>query len=355
MARYKRMKSADVAAGQRFDDIVAEPELDEASALVMRAAVTPLPEPGPDRLERIRVLTARTIRHEDPQVAKDAVVEAAKVRCMTEFTCASTDEKACAELARFFGWAAVGGVVDAKRLLRRSVVEEYLTRQGHRRPRGLRECRHVLHTAGRLFHPREYPPARVLPAPRPKRQTAASHDDIRKLYRLIRELPRALGTRAQALADLSYGVGARPKDLKLLRGSAITTVRSYGRAFCVVTLPNSAGGVRQVPVMDSGINARLLGLAARAGDGLVLAPDKEFAERNIVNRISEHLRRRGYPSVQPAALRNRWVLDLAERVPAALLLQLADVHDLRVLADQRGQLPHYKVRHAITILQEGLR
>jgi hypothetical protein len=194
-----------------------------------------------------------------------------------------------------------------------------------------------------------------LPAPRPKRQKAASYDDIRKLYRLIQELPHALGTRVQVLADLSYGVGARPGDFKVLRGTAITTVRSHGRAICVVTLPNNAGGVRKVPVMESGINARLLALAARVGDDLVLAPDKEFAERNLVNRISEHMRRRGYPGVQPAALRNRWILDLAERIPAALLLQLADVLDVRVLADQRGQLPHYKVRHTITILQEALR
>jgi DNA-binding PucR family transcriptional regulator len=141
----------------------------------------------------------------------------------------------------------------------------------------------------------------------------------------------------------------------VLRGTAITTVRSNGRAICVVSLPNSAGGVRQVPVLDAGVNARLLALAARAGNDLVLAPNREFAERNIVNRIGEDMRRRGYPGLQPAALRNRWILDLAERIPAALLLQLADVLDVRVLSDQRGQLPHYKVRHTITLLQEGPR
>ncbi len=355
MARFKGPKRAKAAAVRSLEDVPAEPQLDEASALVLRAAVAPLPDPGPDRLERMRVLTGITIRHDDPQVAIDAVTQAATVRCMIEFTRTSTDVKACAELARFLGWAAVDGVVDARRALHRSGVDEYLTLQGYRRPRGLRECRQILYTAGRLFHPREFPPARVLPAPRPKRQTAASHDDIRKLYRLIQEMPPALGMRALALADLSYGVGARPADFKVLRGTAITTVRSDGRAICVVTLPNNAGGVRQVPVLDPGINGRLLALAARAGDDLVLAPNREFAERNIVNRIGEDMRRRGYPGPQPAALRNRWILDLAERIPAALLLQLADVLDIRVLADQRGQLPHYKVRHTITLLREGLR
>jgi hypothetical protein len=212
MARFNRMKPAEVAAVRDSDDAPFEPQLDEASALVLRAAVAPLPDPGPDRLERMQVLTGITIRHDDPRVAIDAVTQAATVRCMSEFTRASTDVKASAELARFFGWAAVDGVVDTRRALHRSVVDEYLTLQGFRRPRGLRECRQVLYAAGRLFHPREFPPARVLPAPRPKRQTAASHDDIRKLYRLIQEMPPALGMRALALADLSYGVGARPSD-----------------------------------------------------------------------------------------------------------------------------------------------
>jgi hypothetical protein len=162
--------------------------------------------------------------------------------------------------------------------------------------------------------------------------------------------------RALALADLSYGVGARPADFKVLRGTAITTVRSHGRAICVVALPNTAGGVRQVPVLDAGINSRLIELAARVGDGLVLAPNAEFAERNIVNRISEKLTNKGYPPVRTVALRNRWILDMAERrIPTAMLLQLADVLDLRVLTDLRKELPHFKIRHAITILQESLR
>jgi hypothetical protein len=213
----------------------------------------------------------------------------------------------------------------------------------------------VLYNAGRQFHPREFPPARVLPAPRLKREQAASYSEIASLYRFIWELPSALGMRALTLVDLAYGVGARSGDFKVLRGTAITTLRSGGRAACVVTLPNNAGGVRQVPVMDSGINTRLIELAARVGDGLVLCPNAEFAERNIVNRISEKLTRRGYPAICPQALRNRWVLDLAERIPAALLLQLADARDLRILADQRNQLPHYKTRHTITIMQEALR
>jgi hypothetical protein len=93
-------------------------------------------------------------------------------------------------------------------------------------------------------------------------------------------------------------------------------------------------------------------LATTVGDGLVLAPHAAVAERNIANRVSEELRSRGHASVDAAALRNRWVLDLAERVPAVLLQQLADLCELRILVDERQRLPQYKLRHTSSILSE---
>ncbi len=76
-------------------------------------------------------------------------------------------------------------------------------------------------------------------------------------------------------------------------------------------------------------------------------------ERNATNRIGEQLRARGHGTINAAALRNRWILDLADRVPAALLLQLADVVDVQVLADQRTQLPIYSIYRAIALMTEG--
>lgn len=354
MSRIKRFAPADASMSVP-DAVPPEPLLEAASAFMQRAALTPVPEPGPDLEERMAMLTAITIRYPDPKIAREAVLQAAKVQCMTDFSCETTDKKSCAEVARHLAWAAVGGVVDAKRALKRGPVDERLEVTGAQKPRGHRQVRHVLYTAGRLFHPREYPPERVTPVARTKRK-AASYDEIRSFYRVVWELPTPLGMRALALADLSYGVGARAADFKVLRGTSITTVRSHGRAICVVALPNVAGGVRQVPVLEPGINSRLIELSARVGDGLVLAPNAEFAERNIVNRISEKLTNKGYPPVRAAALRNRWILDIAERcIPTALLLQLADVADLRVLSDLRKELPHFKIRHAITIQQESLR
>lgn len=330
--------------------------LTKAMRAVAADAVRDLPAVAPDEQERRARLLTLTVKAPNPEIARAAVEAAATARCLVPFTCLSTDRNGAAAIARFLVWTAYPtGVVDLRRGFRRRNVDRYLMSSGTGAERGLRERRNILYGTGRVLHPREYPPARVLPAPRPKRQAAATPTEIRDLMALIPRLPEALATRAQVLFDLSYGAGARPADFKTLRGTAITTTRSYGRAFSVVTLPNNAGGVRQVPVIDSAISARLLELSARVGSGLVLAPDAEFAERNIVNRISERMRARGYPGFNVAALRNRWVLDLAERIPAALLVQLADLVDVRVLADQRDQLRRYKPRHTITLMMEAWR
>lgn len=205
---------------------------------------------------------------------------------------------------------------------------------------------------GRLFHPREYPQPHTVPAPRTKTQPATSNDEIRAIYRLVAELPPHLGMQLQTLVDLCYGAGARAPDFKILRGTAIRSLNASGRMVCVVTLPNASGGTRQVPITNPDINSRLLAVAARVGDHFLLAPNSKSAERNVANRVSERLRSRGYPGVNIVALRNRSILDLAELAPAALLMQLADVTNLRVLNDLYGQLRH-KIRHAITLLQEG--
>lgn len=330
--------------------------LTKAMRAVAADAVRDLPALPPDEEERRAQLLVLTVKAPNSEIARAAVEAAATARCLVPFTRSSTDTKAAAAIARFLVWTAYPtGVVDLRRGFRRRNVDRYLMSAGTGAERGLRERRNILYGTGRMLHPREYPPARVLPAPRPKRQAAATPTEIRDLMAWIPRLPEALATRAQVLFDLAYGAGARPADFKTLRGNAITTMRSYGRAFSVVTLPNNAGGVRQVPVIDPAISARLLELSARVGSGLVLAPDAEFAERNIVNRISEKMRDRGYPGLNVAALRNRWILDLAERIPAALLVQLADLVDVRVLADQRDQLRRYKTRHVITLMMEAWR
>lgn len=156
------------------------------------------------------------------------------------------------------------------------------------------------------------------------------------------------------LAQLSF-LSSLDTLLRAGHSTAITSVAVGGRAISVVTLPNLGGGVRQVPVVDPDTSGRLLALAARVGDSLVLAPHAAVAERNIVNRVSEQLRELGHPRMDPVALRNRWLLDLAEKVPAVLLQQLADVCELRILMDMRARVQQYKLRHAITLMTEAPR
>lgn len=338
-----------------------EPGTEPSTMLTRRNAarvpVAELPAPAECDLDRYRRLLTVRVRSMDPTIGEEGVESAARARCLLPFTRESTDRNAAALIARFLvAEASAVGAVEAKSAFRRTNVDRYLNVRARRgTERSLRECRNVLYAVGRVIHPREYPAARVLPAPRFTRQEAASTRHVRELYALVPGLPASLSGRLQVLIDLSYGAGARPADLKELRGNAIKHIRYDGRPITVVTLPNLSGGVREVPVLDAPIGGRIAAWADHVGDDLLLTPGRGKAERNAPNRVSEHLRRLGYGGVSVTALRNRWVLDLAERVPAALLVQLADVVDIRVLADQREQLITYRTRHAVTVMAEALR
>ena len=147
-------------------------------------------------------------------------------------------------------------------------------------------------------------------------------------------------------------VGRRAPDFKVLRGSSITAVDTAEGVTAVVALPNRAGGFRRVPVADPEASRRLLALAREQGPEYLLPAKKGVVERNAANRIAEGMRDHGHRSVNAAALRNRWIIDLAERAPAVLLLALGDVVDVQVLADQREILRTFTLEEAVTILKE---
>ena len=119
-------------------------------------------------------------------------------------------------------------------------------------------------------------------------------------------------------------------------------------------LPNLAGGTRLVPVGDAKASERLLALADGKKSEYLLGSAGGRVERNAVNRVAEKLRTRGYPGVDAVALRNRWVLDMAARIPAALLLQLSDSKTTQLLSDQRDQLPTFGLQHAIALTKENV-
>ncbi|PEG35269.1 hypothetical protein CQY20_22430 [Mycolicibacterium agri] len=305
--------------------------------------------------ERYRVLTDLAIRGVDPRYVGPALESAKRLWCRLRGFALSTDRISAAHLARYLAFEAERvGTFDYRTALRRANVDRYLMDVAMRRTnRSMRTIRWILYDAGRLVHPREYPEARTLPAPRTKRIAAASAQDIRDWYALAPTLPQWLRRRLMLLLDLCYGAGARPPDFKVLRGTSITSETIDGRELAIVRLRNTAGGTRLVPVTDSDISRRLLDLAHSKGSDYLLPAAKGQVERNATDRIGEQLRARSHGNINAAALRNRWILDLAERVPAALLLQLADVVDVQVLADQRDQLPTYGLHRAIALMTES--
>jgi hypothetical protein len=354
MARFKKMTVAAYPHATEPEPLAADEQAitGGAALVVARDAVKRAPVPQPEDRDRFATLQQITVHADDQTLARAAVEAAARLWCMKPGEAAEADRKAVGQVARFLVWAAFGDIVDEGRAFTRANVNEYLAVKATTSESSARQQRYVLYAIGRQLHPHEFPPARGMSVPRRKRLLAASRTEIAKLQAIIPGLPTMMALRTQALLDLASGAGARPGDFKTLRGTAITSIAIDGQAIAVVTLPNHLGGVRQIPVVDPKVSARLLALSARVGTGLVLAPKATKAERNIVNRINSDLRRYGHPTTDPIALRHRWILDLAQTAPAALLLQLADVGDLRVLVDQRPLLPTYKLRHAITILQE---
>lgn len=156
------------------------------------------------------------------------------------------------------------------------------------------------------------------------------------------------------MLDCCLGAGARPADFKELTGNSITEASWDGDTVAIVRLPNLAGGTRLVPVGDAKASERLLALADCKKSEYLLSSAGGHVERNAVNRVAEKLRKRGLPGVDAVAPRNRWVLDMAARIPAALMLQLADVTTAQILSDQRDQLPTFGLQHAIALTKENV-
>lgn len=356
MARFKKMVIAGAAPTDHQPPArVNGDDLPGSVFAVARAAVKELPALPPSEAERLARLLRQRVSADSPEVARAAIHAAAVLRCQVPYSTDEQDRKTVGHVARFLVWSAYGDVVDPVRAFTRANVDEHLAATSTQSRRSLDQRRYILYGIGRRLHPHQFPAALQPNSPGRHSRPVASHAEIRRLQTIIPRLPARLGQRTQALLDLSYGAGTRPADLRRLRGTAISSIDFDGRAVAVVTLPNLGGGVRQVPVVDPAVGARLLALAATIGDRLLLAPHATTAERNIVNRVSEQLRQHGHAGVDPVALRNRWVLDMGERVPAVLLQQLADLCELRILIEERAQTRRYKLRHAITILTEAHR
>ncbi|MCV7316656.1 hypothetical protein H7J77_14045 [Mycolicibacillus parakoreensis] len=325
----------------------------DAETLAGQRRILPALSPTIDP-ERYAHTAKAMIRGFDKDLAADAVVSARRLWCQTMPGSAFADLDAVRTVARYLAREAVRtGTFSYKAAFRRANVDAYINTVSTRQTsRSARKIQSQLHDAGRLLYPREYPARRSLAAPHVRRIPAASAEQVRDWYALAPTLSPALSRRLYTVLDLCHGVGARPPDFKVLTGTSITEATWDNEPVAVVRLPNRAGGTRLVPAADAEVSQRLLKLAETCGPGFLLTTETGEVERNVTNRVAEKLRKHGHRSPNAAALRNRWLLDLATRIPAALMLQLADVTTAQILADQRDQLPDYSLQHTIALTKE---
>lgn len=321
---------------------------------VVRRSVLPPLSPSMD-MARYAATENVKIRGFDETMMADAVECARRLWSQTPEKSGSTDVDAVRSVARYLAHeASRRGEFEYKRPFRRANVDAYINLVSQRLTnKSVRTMQWKLHEVGRLLYPREFPEAQSLAAPHTRRCPAASQAEIFDLYALAPTLSPAQSQRLYTVLDLCYGAGARAGDFKVLTGTSITETRWADDVVAVVRLPNQAGGSRLVPVADPVISERLLKLAAQVGTGFLMATTTGEVERNAVNRVGEHLREHGHRSINAAALRNRWVIEVGDRVPAALLMQLADSTTLQILADQRDQLPDYGLQHTIALTKEN--
>lgn len=295
------------------------------------------------------------IRGFDSRFAELAVESAKRLCCRAPGWTDKTDRAHVSSVARYL--AAEAQRVDDfnySTALRRANVDCYLLAKSTEwTPKSTKFIRSLLYQTGRLVHPREFPAPRALETAAQARTTAASPEEVGRLYAVAHALPTVHCQRLLVVLDLCYGAGARPVDLKTLRGCNVERTTWQGEPMALLPLANQAGGSRIVPVADPDASRRLLALASAHPEAHLMTVGGGRIGRNTANKVSEYLTRRGHRGLNAAALRHGWILKLAQSVPAALLMQLADVKDLRVLADQKHHLPAYGVEHTITWLKES--
>ncbi|WP_312977266.1 hypothetical protein [Corynebacterium sp.] len=319
---------------------------------------------------RVRRLTERLLRTEDQKACfarlRNLSIQVPesplRARAITigALVCAIagvSDPKLAQMLMRYlYAEAVVHQVVDEERALTRDRVDKYLYRDQTFSLRSQRMYRSVLYDAGRVLYPREFPAPKAVLGPRIKRKSAADSLVARDLYALASSLPESLRVRLVLILDLVTTVGLRAREIREIKGGDVDT-RRIGQGHEIVAISVRYRGTvdRVVPIVDPRRGQRILDRAREVGSDQPLMPAgtrEHTVEKNAVNRVTEQLKRLGYPGVDVAALRSRWILDLASTpgIPAAALLRLAGVGDLQVLVDQKELLPQYSPEELAELL-----
>lgn len=344
MGRHKKMGPA-APVPETFSAQAPHPYTPALPSTVRRLTMTTLgTEERKARFERLRQLS---IRESVGPLRAQAIKRGALVWAHTQEKSQISDEKEARTVMRYlYAEAIIYQHVDEERALTRESIDQYLE-QGPFSKDSRRTYCTALYTAGRVLYPREFPAPRAVLAPRHKRTPAAPAQSALELYALAPILPPGLQWRALLILDLVTGAGLRASEIRKIRGGDVSTCRlGPGHEIVVIRVRDRGTVDRAVPVIDARKGQRILDLAGEVGPDRTLLPAASrdgTVEKNSVNRVSEQLKRLGYPGVDFAALRNRWIVDLAMTpgIPAAALLRLAGVGDLQVLADQRKLLPDY--------------
>lgn len=172
--------------------------------------------------KRFDRLVGFSIKQSNVELAAEAIKQAATVWCLTEKKSDKRDEDSVKFLATYlYKESLYWGKIDPRRALQRATAESWLGSQSFA-PTSARTYKAVLHTAGRVLYPAEFPPANRYSNPRAKPVDPASVELIDELYGVAATLPAVHRLRLQLILDLTTQSGLRSAEVLDLRGSDVT-------------------------------------------------------------------------------------------------------------------------------------
>lgn len=334
----------------------ATPDMTEqvtAPTAVSAAAVVDIDTRLAAREERLR---AAGIQLEGPW-SEEARDQAIRLRLRTsEPQAHKADSDAFGELARYLqSWAIGHGYLDPIEALRGPEIARWAAgvRRDGGKPGTLKTRRGRLVEVGRLFNPEDFRPGRSeSTVSQADRLAPVPDSDLVMIRHYAALAPDDLRERFETIFAVVPWTGARPAELRRLRGTDIRRLAGPTGDVAIVTLTNSRGVSREVPVVDTDAASRLLELAATRGG----QPIVRSGERNALNRCREYLKRRGVTvDFTVDRLRSAWLVRLAStRLPLAYALYLADTWDTRIFRQLQGHLPSYDLDQGMRLLENQI-
>lgn len=282
-----------------------------------------------DRLSKFR------IKQPNEWLAGEAIKQAARVWACTEKKSDKRDADAVKFLANYLYEEAIyWGTIDPRRALPKAAVDSWLATATHA-PTSARTYKSVLHTAGRVLYPGEYPPICSYSKPRAKPTEPASQELVKELYAVCANLPAVHKLRTQLILDLTTQAGLQSCEILDLRGSDVTAhTLETGETVAILRVHRKGTVHRLVPVVCPIRSQRLLARAQEVGRAYFLpTPSGKRPYTSTVSNAFQYLRERGFPSTTVEALRVRWMIDMVNSsLPTAVVARLCGNSLFRSLA-----------------------